>query len=57
MTKSSLRRWIALLALACVLLVSAGCGQKGDLYLPDRSARKADYAGVLATGDAGTAHA
>jgi len=30
---------IALSALALILLSLSACGQKGDLYLPDRSAR------------------
>jgi len=36
----ALRRgvWVLVLALACGL---AGCGQKGDLYLPDEAPEKA----------------
>ena len=30
-------RMVMLLVLATVFSVSAGCGQKGDLYLPDKS--------------------
>lgn len=37
MSADALRRWLGLLAIAFSLAV-AGCGQKGDLYLPDRIA-------------------
>ena len=33
------------LMLAMVIGVSAGCGQKGDLYLPDKSDKQQDYDG------------
>ena len=35
-------RMVALLVLAIVLSLSAGCGQKGDLYLPDKSDKQQD---------------
>ena len=35
-------RTVALLVLAIVLSLSAGCGQKGDLYLPDKSDQQQD---------------
>ena len=31
------RRFALLLAAALALAVTAGCGQKGDLYLPDEA--------------------
>ncbi len=31
------------LLLAMLLTVLAGCGQKGDLYLPDESDKKQDF--------------
>lgn len=33
-------RLASLLLLAALLGASAGCGQKGDLYLPDKSEKK-----------------
>ena len=36
-------RIAAFLLLSLTLGVSAGCGQKGDLYLPDKSVKQQDY--------------
>ena len=37
MNKSSLKRLAACLYVAAIVVVTTGCGQKGDLYLPDEA--------------------
>ena len=37
-------RLTMLLLLVLLLSVSAGCGQKGDLYLADKTDKKQDFA-------------
>lgn len=36
-------RIAVILMLTTVMSMSAGCGQKGDLYLPDKSEKQQDF--------------
>ena len=42
MLNTRLHRCIAALVLGLTLALAAGCGQKGDLYLPNKSDGKQD---------------
>ena len=36
-------RIVVIFMVATVMSMSAGCGQKGDLYLPDKSEKQQDF--------------